>query len=71
MAPGKDGCNEKGAKCTINKEKQTLVYDDFDKFEKTKKASEEKKANNDGLDFEIEDTIEIKSLKTTGKKKKK
>lgn len=24
--------NEKGAKCTINKEKQTLVYDDFDKF---------------------------------------
>lgn len=65
------------------KNKSLSIDDDFDKFEKSKKDIEAKKANEatksgddkkadgDGLDFEIEDTIEIKSLKTTGKKKKK
>ena len=53
------------------KSKSLSIDDDFDKFEKNKKASEEKTKNSDGLDFEIEDTIEIKTLKTPGKKKKK
>lgn len=59
------------------KEKSLSVDDDFEKFEKKLKdqenirKSDKKNKKDDGLDFEIEETIEIKSLKTSGKKKGK
>ena len=51
------------------KDNSLSVDDDFEKFEQKLKDKEEKKANKTD-EFEVEETIEIKSLNVKKKKKK-